>query len=162
MTGSIVLRAGLIVALCTGAAYAQDLPLTQVLVPSKVTPLDPTRDLAQPVLESAIHKPLPEEYIAAGTEGSSSQHEQEPQQALHEASLTWQDRRNRLHSYLTDYAADCNFGEVQLQTRLCYLRVDRPGFVGDRAPDNSAGYAGCRNQALNGDEKRLPQGMINQ
>jgi hypothetical protein len=53
-----------------------------------------------------------QEQIAAGTEGSGSQYEQEPQQAQHEASLTRKGRRNRLLFYLTDYAADRNFGEA--------------------------------------------------
>ncbi len=46
-----------------GLATAQDLPLTQELKPSTVTPLDPTRDIQAPALESARHKPLAEEYI---------------------------------------------------------------------------------------------------
>jgi hypothetical protein len=38
---------------------------------------------------------------------------QEPQQPQHEASLTRKNRRNRLHFYLIDCAADRNFGEAQ-------------------------------------------------
>ncbi len=56
---------GVALAVMLGAPllHAQDLPLSQVLTPSKVTPLDPTRGLGQPVLESSRHQPLPEEYI---------------------------------------------------------------------------------------------------
>ena len=57
------LRAALVLALGTRLLCGQDLPLTQVLAPSKVAPLDPTRSIAQPVLESSLHKPLAEEYI---------------------------------------------------------------------------------------------------
>jgi hypothetical protein len=46
-----------------GIAHGQDLPLTQELSINQLTPLDPTRDLTQPVLESSRHTPLPEEYI---------------------------------------------------------------------------------------------------
>ncbi|HTV10069.1 MAG TPA: alpha-L-rhamnosidase C-terminal domain-containing protein [Candidatus Aquilonibacter sp.] len=45
------------------AAHAQDLPLTQNLTPSTIEPLDPTRNASSPILESSIHKPLPEQYI---------------------------------------------------------------------------------------------------
>jgi hypothetical protein len=51
--------------------------------------------------------------IAAGTEGSSSQYEHEPQQAQHEASLTRKETRNWLNFYLADCAADHNFGDAQ-------------------------------------------------
>ncbi len=44
-------------------APAQDLPLTQAMSMSKVSPLDPTRNLTNPVLQSTLHTPLPEEYI---------------------------------------------------------------------------------------------------
>ena len=49
--------------LCGPYLCAQDLPLTQVLTPSTIAPLDPTKDIAEPALESARHKPVPEEYI---------------------------------------------------------------------------------------------------
>lgn len=49
--------------MAAGVACAQDLPLTQVLRPSTVSPLDPTRAVTEPRLESTMHKPLPEEYI---------------------------------------------------------------------------------------------------
>ncbi len=60
---SIGLRVALVAALGAGVVWAQDLPLTQVLTPSAIAPLDPTKDIAQPALESARHKPVPEEYI---------------------------------------------------------------------------------------------------
>jgi alpha-L-rhamnosidase len=47
---------------------AQDLPLTQTLTMSTVAPLDPTRDVAAPVLESSVHKALPEEYVWTASE----------------------------------------------------------------------------------------------
>jgi alpha-L-rhamnosidase len=52
-----------LMALLTLGANAQDLPLSQVMTPSKVTPLDPTRGLGAPKLESSMHTPLPEQYI---------------------------------------------------------------------------------------------------
>ena len=51
--------------------YAQDLPLTQVLMPSTVAPLVPTRDIARPVLESSLHMPLVEEYIWTANDASA-------------------------------------------------------------------------------------------
>ncbi len=45
------------------ATHAQDLPLTSTLAPSTVEPLDPTRNAPPPILESATHTPLPEQYI---------------------------------------------------------------------------------------------------
>jgi hypothetical protein len=57
------LRFALVAMLAAGVLDAQDLPLTQELTPSTVAPLDPTRDIAQPVLESSVHTPLAEEYI---------------------------------------------------------------------------------------------------
>jgi len=51
------------VAVWCGIVYGQDLPLTQDLSINQLTPLDPTRSLTQPVLESSRHTPLPEEYI---------------------------------------------------------------------------------------------------
>ena len=47
----------------TTAALGQDLPLTQAMSMSKVSPLDPTRNLTNPVLQSTRHTPVPEEYI---------------------------------------------------------------------------------------------------
>lgn len=44
-------------------AMAQDLPLTKGFTQNQLHPLDPTRDIADPVMESSLHKPLPEEYI---------------------------------------------------------------------------------------------------
>ena len=52
-----------VVLLVAGLAGAQDLPLNQVLTPSKVAPLDPTKNVGPPVLESSTHQPLAEEYI---------------------------------------------------------------------------------------------------
>jgi hypothetical protein len=49
-------------------AHAQDLPLTQTLAPSKIEPLDPSRNVTSPVLESSIHTPLPEQYIWTASE----------------------------------------------------------------------------------------------
>ena len=54
IAGKLIVRAAFMAALGTGLVRAQDLPLTQELTPSKVTPLDPTRDIAQPVLESSV------------------------------------------------------------------------------------------------------------
>ena len=53
----------LVVTAWAGVAHGQDLPLTQESSISQLTPLDPTRNLTQPVLESSRHVPLPEEYI---------------------------------------------------------------------------------------------------
>lgn len=59
--------AGVVLAGCM-VAGAQDLPLTQNLSPSKVEPLDASRGVAAPVLESSIHQPLPEQYVWTATE----------------------------------------------------------------------------------------------
>jgi len=61
----------LVMALWGGIVYGQDLPLTQDLSINQLTPLDPTRSLTQPVLESSRHTPLPEEYIWTASERSS-------------------------------------------------------------------------------------------
>src|ERR1700728_307107 len=53
----------LLLSSATLAVHAQDLPLTETLHPSKLHPLDPASNVASPILESAVHKPLPEEYI---------------------------------------------------------------------------------------------------
>ena len=58
-----------------------------------------------------------QEQIATRAKGPDKQYEQKPQQAQHGASLTRKDRRNRLHFYLTDCAADHNFGEAQRYLR---------------------------------------------
>ena len=63
VVSSFGLRVALAVSLATGLLNGQDLPLNQVLVPSKVSPLDPTVNLGPPVLQSNLHTPLPEEYI---------------------------------------------------------------------------------------------------
>ena len=54
-----------------GVGYGQDLPLTQQLSINQITPLDPTRDIAQPVLESSRHTPLPEEYIWTASDNAT-------------------------------------------------------------------------------------------
>ncbi len=50
---------------------AQDLPLTQTLTMSHVSPLDPSRGVTAPVMESKIHAPLPEQYVWTATEKRS-------------------------------------------------------------------------------------------
>jgi hypothetical protein len=54
-----------------GNSRAQDLPLTQMLNASRIEPLDPSRDVKAPVLESSIHKLLPEQYVWTATEKKS-------------------------------------------------------------------------------------------
>ena len=49
-------------------AGAQDLPLTQTMTMSQVSPLDASRDVTAPVMESKIHTPLPEQYVWTATE----------------------------------------------------------------------------------------------
>ena len=61
--GVIGLQVACVLFLGVGMVRAQDLPLTQELKPSTIAPLDPTRDIQRPPLESAQHQPLPEEYI---------------------------------------------------------------------------------------------------
>ena len=58
-----VIPCWLVVTAWAGVAHGQDLPLTQESSINQLTPLDPTRNLTQPVLESSRHIPLPEEYI---------------------------------------------------------------------------------------------------
>ena len=60
------------VMLGAGVLCAQDLPLTQVLTPSTVEPLDPTRDIALPVLESSVHTPVAEEYIWTANDANAN------------------------------------------------------------------------------------------
>src|ERR1035441_7413325 len=57
-----------------------------------------------------------QEQIATRAKGPDQRYEQKPQQAQHGASLTRKDRRDRLHFYLTDSAADRNCGEAQVPT----------------------------------------------
>ncbi|MGA1983388.1 MAG: alpha-L-rhamnosidase C-terminal domain-containing protein [Acidobacteriaceae bacterium] len=66
------LRCALAAMLAAGVLCAQDLPLTQELTPSKITPLDPTRDIARPVLESSLHTPLAEEYIWTANDANAN------------------------------------------------------------------------------------------
>ena len=61
---------GVVLAGCM-VAGAQDLPLTQTLTPSHVEPLDASRGVGAPVLESSIHQPLPEQYVWTATEKKS-------------------------------------------------------------------------------------------
>jgi hypothetical protein len=51
----------LLLTLAAATLFAQD--INQPLAPSKLSPLDPTRSIQTPDLESARHKPLPEQYI---------------------------------------------------------------------------------------------------
>ena len=73
MFRNAALTAALAGALGGAAAHAQDLPLTVQLEPSKLAPLDPTRGIASPVLERAVHKQLPEEYIWTARESTGNQ-----------------------------------------------------------------------------------------
>ena len=57
------LRVGLLVLFGAPFLCAQDLPLNQVLSPSRIAPLDPTVNVGAPILESSLHTPLAEEYI---------------------------------------------------------------------------------------------------
>ena len=50
-----------------GDQARQDLPLTQTLTMSQVSPLDPSRGVTAPVMESKIHTPLPEQYVWTAT-----------------------------------------------------------------------------------------------
>jgi hypothetical protein len=49
--------------LCGRGILAQDLPLTQDLNMSTLHPVDPAHDITHPILESALHTPLTEQYI---------------------------------------------------------------------------------------------------
>lgn len=62
---------GFVLAICT-TVCAQDLPLTQKFRPSQVQPLDASRSVTSPVLESRVHTPLPEQYIWTADEDKSS------------------------------------------------------------------------------------------
>lgn len=53
----------LIAAMAGAGAWAQDLPLTKNFVANGLHPLDPTRVVTAPEMESSIHTPLPEQYI---------------------------------------------------------------------------------------------------
>ena len=59
----LVIATALAGALSATPAKGQDLPLTQVLTPSTISPLDPTRGITKHDLESSRHTPLLEEYI---------------------------------------------------------------------------------------------------
>lgn len=66
-------RVGLLGVMLSGCMIvgAQDLPLTQTLRPSTVEPLDASRSVTAPVLESSIHQPLPEQYVWTAAEEKS-------------------------------------------------------------------------------------------
>ena len=65
-------RIGLAILLGARLLCAQDLPLTEQLASSQLKPLDPTRDVARPVMEGSVHKPLPEEYIWTANDTSAN------------------------------------------------------------------------------------------
>lgn len=48
---------------CSSVLQAQDLPLTQAMTMSTLSPLDLSKGVGKPDLESARHSPVPEEYI---------------------------------------------------------------------------------------------------
>ncbi len=54
---------GCIVIFCGSVMQAQDLPLTQAMTMSTLSPLDLSKGVGKPDLESARHSPVPEEYI---------------------------------------------------------------------------------------------------
>ena len=62
---------GIVLTLAWMHAGAQDLPLTQTLTMSHVSPLDPSRGVTAPVMESKIHTPLAEQYVWTATEKKS-------------------------------------------------------------------------------------------
>jgi hypothetical protein len=66
--------------------------------------------------------------IATRAKGPDKQYEQKPQQAQHGTSLTRKETRNWLHFYLTDCAADHNFGEAQVRI-LLPLHVSEVSFL---------------------------------
>jgi alpha-L-rhamnosidase len=69
---SLTLFATLATATFPTPVPAQDLPLNQVLTASPISPLDPTRSIASPDLESAHHQPLPEQYIWTANDAESN------------------------------------------------------------------------------------------
>src|SRR6185312_14844714 len=70
MTG-VRFACGVLAASMIGAvAMAQDLPLTQGFARNQMHPLDPTRDITNPVMESTLHQPLPEQYIWTAADAS--------------------------------------------------------------------------------------------
>ena len=54
--------------LLAATMHAQDPPLTEERSINRLSPLDPTRGMVSPVLESSRHKPLPEEYLWTATD----------------------------------------------------------------------------------------------
>ena len=72
MTG-VRFACGVLAASMIGAvAMAQDLPLTQGFMRNQMHPLDPTRDITNPVMESTLHKPLPEQYIWTAADATAA------------------------------------------------------------------------------------------
>src|SRR5579859_4794120 len=63
VAGMFGLWVAVAIGLAAGVLCAQDLPLTHVLSPSTESPLDPTKNVGEPKLESSMHTPLKEEYI---------------------------------------------------------------------------------------------------
>ena len=62
----VAMRVGCMVLTATivgTGGWAQDLPLTKSFAASELNPLDPTRAVTVPVMESSLHTPLPEQYI---------------------------------------------------------------------------------------------------
>src|ERR1035441_6689364 len=54
-----------------GMAWGQDLPLTQEQTMNQISPLDPTRSVSAPMLESKRHTPLQEEYVWTANDASA-------------------------------------------------------------------------------------------
>lgn len=67
-----VLGYSVLMAVAGANGWAQDLPLTKDLQSSELHPLDPTQNVTAPVMESGLHKPLPEEYIWTANSGASN------------------------------------------------------------------------------------------
>ena len=63
--------AGMIMVGAAGMAWGQDLPLTQEQTMNQISPLDPTRAVTAPILESKRHTPLPEEYVWTASDASA-------------------------------------------------------------------------------------------
>ena len=59
------------VVVLAGMAWGQDLPLTQEQTMNQISPLDPTRSVSAPMLESKRHTPLQEEYVWTANNASA-------------------------------------------------------------------------------------------
>jgi alpha-L-rhamnosidase len=55
-----------------GTMWGQDLPLTEAMAINQISPLDPTRGMKAPALESARHTPLAEEYIWTANDAAAN------------------------------------------------------------------------------------------